>query len=188
MDTRQIQILLEKYFEGLTSLAEEALLYSYFSGDVVAEELLPYREQFRMLQAGREPLPRDTAFEERLAGLLEEEPTHEAPLPDRRIRLFPRLAAAATVALLIGASVFMVVQQRADRNKDTFSDPQLAYIEAQKTLLYISKTMNKGMEPLKNVSKINEGTGHLKTLKKLDSGLEMVNMVSIINKSTNLKK
>ena len=78
--------------------------------------------------------------------------------------------------------------QRSGRSKDTFDDPQLAYLEAQKTLLYVSKTMSKGMEPLKNVSKINEGTGHLKTLKKLDSGLEMMNMVSIINKSTNLKK
>lgn len=188
MDTRQIQILLEKYFEGLTSLSEEALLYNYFSGDVIAEELLPYREQFRLLQAGREPLPVDMAFDERLAGLLVDDATLELPVPVRRIRLFPRLAAAAAIALLIGSSVLMVVQQRSGRNKDTFSDPQLAYLEAQKTLLYVSKTMNKGMEPLKNVSKINEGTGHLKTLKKLDSGLEMMNMVSIINKSTNLKK
>jgi hypothetical protein len=180
--------LLEKYFEGLTSLGEEALLYGYFSGDVIAEELLPYREQFRMLQAGREPLPTDTAFEERLACLLEDDATRENPVPVRRIRLFPRLAAAATVALIVGVSVLVVVQHRSDRNKDTFTNPQLAYLEAQKTLLYVSKTMNKGMEPLKNVSKINEGTGHLKNLKKLDSGLEMMNMVSIINKSTNLKK
>jgi len=180
--------LLEKYFEGLTSLSEEALLYSYFSGDVIAEELLPYREQFRLLQAGREPLPVNTAFEERLAGLLVDDASLEMPVPVRRIRHFPRWAAAAAIALLIGSSVLMVVQQRSGRNKDTFSDPQLAYLEAQKTLLYVSKTMNKGMEPLKNVSKINEGTGHLKTLKKLDSGLEMMNMVSIINKSTNLKK
>lgn len=187
MDTMQIKVLLEKYFDAMTSLEEEQLLFRYFTGEGIAEELQPYREHFRMLQTGRDPLPDRAAFEERLAGLLET-PEEELPNVVRRIRLLPRIAAAASVAILIGASVLFVTRNQWHNERDTFTDPQLAYLEAQKTLLYVSQTMNKGIDPLKNVSKINTGTKHLKSLKKLDSSFEMLNMVSFINKSSNLKK
>jgi hypothetical protein len=188
MDTMQIKVLLEKYFEAMTSLEEEQLLFSYFSGDGIAEELEPYRKHFSLLQAGREPLPVNKDFEDRILSLLEVPEEIELPVAGRKIRLLPRIAAAATIALLIGVSVFFVARNERHRERDTFADPQLAYLEAQKTLLYVSRTMNKGIEPLKNVSKINTGTQHLKSLRKLDNSLEMLNMVSFINKSSNLKK
>lgn len=186
MDTRQIKTLLEKYFDGMTSLEEDQILFGYFSGKDVAEELLPHRDHFRLLQAGRDPMVPDHSFEEKLAGLLSDPVVLPSAKP--AVRLFPRIAAAAAVAVLIGASVLFVARNSLNNNRDTYSDPQLAYQETRKTLLYISQTMNKGMEPLQNVNKINTGTRHLQSLKKMDSSLGMLNMVSFINNSSNLKK
>jgi hypothetical protein len=82
----------------------------------------------------------------------------------------------------------MIFQSQNRKTPDTYSDPQLAYIETQKALLYISQKMNKGMKPLSNVSKINAGTEPLKNLGKLDESLGMLTLVSFVNQSSNLKK
>ena len=92
------------------------------------------------------------------------------------------------VALMMGIAGVIVYQTKINNVKDTFTDPQLAYNETQKTLLYVSQKMNKGIEPLANISKINTGTNKLKTLEKIDQSLGMLNLVSFINRSSNLKK
>lgn len=42
-----IKALLEKYYEARTGLEEEQILFDYFSSEEVAEELLPYKEEFQ---------------------------------------------------------------------------------------------------------------------------------------------
>jgi hypothetical protein len=186
MDTMKIKTLLEKYFDGMTSLEEEEFLLGYFAGEGLADELVPYRDYFRLLQTGREPLASDGGFDEKLMELLVEPKSLSVPKP--AVRLLPRIAAAAVIALLIGTSALFLVKNYRDNNRDTFTDPQLAYQEARRTLLYVSQNLNKGIEPLQNVNKINTGTRHLKSLNKLDHSLEMLNMVSFMNNSSNLKK
>lgn len=110
------------------------------------------------------------------------------PLQLHKTNWIPRIAVAASIAVLIGISGVVVLNKEWHREKDTFSDPQLAYAEAQKTLLYVSQKMNQGMKPLNAVSKINAGAKPLKSLKKLDHSMDMLNRVSFMNQSSNLKK
>lgn len=49
MNTEKIKELLEKYFEGETSLEEEQLLRDYFQNQEVPDELKSYRDQFAYL-------------------------------------------------------------------------------------------------------------------------------------------
>jgi hypothetical protein len=95
---------------------------------------------------------------------------------------------AASIALIVGISGLLIYNAQNRASKDTFSDPRLAYLETQRTLLYISNKMNKGIEPLSNISKINTGTEELRNLGKIDKSLGMLNLVSFVNKSSNLKK
>jgi hypothetical protein len=185
MDIKEIKALLEKYFEGVTTLEEDQALLDYFSGENIDSELRPWQQQFLLLQSGREPLVFDPEFENRLAGMIDAQ--QEIPL-HHKSRWITRLAVAATIAVLIGISGVIVLNREWHKEKDTFSDPQLAYAEAQKTLLYISQKMNQGMKPLNAVSKINAGAKPLKSLKKLDHSLDMLNRVSFMNQSSNLKK
>lgn len=46
MDLQKIEQLLETYFEGQTSIADEKTLKAYFSGNEVAAHLEPYRKLF----------------------------------------------------------------------------------------------------------------------------------------------
>ncbi|GGD99335.1 hypothetical protein [Planktosalinus lacus] len=46
MDLQKIEQLLEAYFEGQTSIADEKKLKAYFSGNEVAAHLEPYRNLF----------------------------------------------------------------------------------------------------------------------------------------------
>lgn len=186
MDITEIQALLEKYFEGETSLKEEKALLDYFSRDDIDPKLVPWQQQFRLMQATREPLAFDPEFENRLAGLIKAE--EEKPIREHKTRWITRIAIAATIAILIGISGVIVLNRKWHEDKDTFSDPQIAYAEAQKTLLYVSQKMNQGMKPLNAVSKINAGAKPLKSLKKLDRSMDMLNRVSFMNQSSNLKK
>src|SRR5574344_1411181 len=48
---KDIEILLEKYFEGTTSGQEEQILRTYFTGSEVSEDLAVYRPIFSYLDA-----------------------------------------------------------------------------------------------------------------------------------------
>jgi hypothetical protein len=187
MDTRQIKTLLEKYFDGQTTVQEEQVLLDYFNGETSDPDLASFRQQFIMLRAWKDQEPEGIpGFESRLAGMIDS----QLEIPVRKIRhgSLYQLAAAAAIAALIGISALLVIQSNWHKNRDTFTDPQQAYAEAQKTLLYVAGRMNKGIEPLSAVTKINAGNEHLKSLKKLNNSMEMLNVVSFINNSSNLKK
>jgi hypothetical protein len=84
-----IEALLERFFEGDTSNAEERELYAFFSGDDLPEHWLGYKELFGWFDGGiRDEAP----------------PAERLPRPKRRPGLWAAAAAAAAAvvtALLI---------------------------------------------------------------------------------------
>jgi hypothetical protein len=56
-------------------------------------------------------------------------------------------------------------------------------MEAQRTLLYISQTLNHGTKELSNISKINCGVENLKNLEKLNSGMDKLKLISKLNEN-----
>ncbi|HJZ39184.1 MAG TPA: hypothetical protein VJ203_02340 [Bacteroidales bacterium] len=187
MENNRIKHLLEKYFEGQSTLAEEQELVEYFSGNhEFPDSLVRYRSMFSLLHMNRYQGVEIRGMENKIAGLIRDDEASSKPLPGRK--RFYRYAAAATIAVLVGLSGVLLFQKSSSPVTDTYADPQLAYIEAQKALMYVSEKMNKGIKPLSSVSKINSATSQLKSLEKMDRSLEMLNLVSIIYVSSNLKK
>ena len=187
MDKVQIQQLLTKYFEGNTTLEEERFLQEYFAaGAGIDEDLHSMKKHFELFRIGSR-LSFDTVAIE--SGILKciESYEHEMHPPVRQINL-TKLLIAASIALVITFSGIFFLKNKNSSLHDTYSDPQLAYQETQKALLYVSQKMNKGLDPLSKISKINTGTSQLKKLEKMDESLGMLNLVSIINQSSNLKK
>jgi hypothetical protein len=186
MKNNRIQQLVQKYLEGNTTLEEERILAQFFSdAGEVDDDLRPLKLQFELFNKGRELSFDAVSLESAILGRIEDFEKLQVPAV-KRFNI-SRLLVAASIALLITVSGVLVFRAQ-NRLKDTYSDPRLAYYETQKTLLYISQKMNKGIQPLSNISKINSSTRHLKKLEKIDESMGMLNLVSFINHSSNLKK
>jgi hypothetical protein len=145
MDCKTIKEILDKYWEGETSLKEEQLLKTYFNSDQVAKEL----ESFRPLFVYYKEQKAKTATQS-FEGLKRKPVVH---------RLLPTwVTVAASILILVVAGTFCYVPQNTSNPaifaidetvKDTYKDPEKAYKEAKAALLLISKGLNKGMKKTK---------------------------------------
>lgn len=98
MDCKQIEQLLERYWQCETSLEEEAQLRAFFSGSEVPEHLLRYKDLFVYQQAQQEvSLGED--FDERVLAEVEV-PVVKAKRLTLSLRLMPLFKAAAVVAII----------------------------------------------------------------------------------------
>jgi hypothetical protein len=187
MEYNQIKQLLTRYFDGETTLEEEKMLREYFTGEgEIPADLVSSGQLFMLLRTAAGDKPDARELESRLSALIDDQTVAMHPVSKQR--MLYRFLAAASVVLLIGVSGIFIYRSQNTVPRDTFADPVAAYSEAQRTLLYISEKMNQGMKPLSHITAINTGTEKLKSIEKMDESMGMLNLVSFINKSSNLKK
>ena len=128
----RIEILIEKYFEGETSIAEEKELKAYFSSSDVAQHLEQYKPVFGYFSQAKQ-----------------EQFTASIPLKSgkKQKRLaWLSVAASVVVMLCIG---FFAYQNTSDPNQENLGvidDPEIAFRETQKALALISKHVNTGIK------------------------------------------
>jgi hypothetical protein len=137
MNYAQISALLEKYWEGQTSLEEERRLKGYFSDGPVDPRLR-----------------REAA----LFGVLRQEQAVEMPAARRPVRTirWSAWAVAASVAALVLLGLFgwqrfgpaaagpAVAETPAALPEDTYDDPEKAAEEIKAALALVSSKLNKG--------------------------------------------
>ncbi|NJO68831.1 MAG: hypothetical protein HC830_05690 [Bacteroidetes bacterium] len=87
------------------------------------------------------------------------------------------LGIAAGLAVLIGFT-FLLKQNSNANLEDTYQDPQIAYLEARKVLLYVSQTLNKGTDKLQTVSRIEEASNEMSIFSTFGSGLKNLELMS----------
>jgi hypothetical protein len=181
MDIRQIKILLDKYNRAETSLGEEKILREYFSGQCkIPAELEPYRATFRYFGTMRQITVQKPELERKLEALIDLEQGRKPVMMMNRKVI--RWIAAAALVIFISTTVLIVNKNRKP-DLGTFDNPEMAYLEAQRTLLYISQTLNHGTKELSNISKINSGVENLKNLEKLNSGMDKLKLISKLNET-----
>ncbi|MCK4561414.1 MAG: hypothetical protein KAT78_00770 [Flavobacteriaceae bacterium] len=120
MELAKIEILLEKYLEAKTTLAEESILKKYFSQEDVPVHLLEYKELFNY-------------FSDDALDILNQ----KIVLPVAKTNL-KWLSIAAAVVLFV--SIFSLYQNDLVEKREA----QQAYLETQKALNLISQSLNKG--------------------------------------------
>ncbi len=105
MDYKYIEQLIDRYFEGETTLEEEHILREFFAQNEVPEHLLQWKPLF---QAERDLATAhlDKSFDERLLALTGEYHVKAQRIP-LRVRLRPlfRVAAFVAFAIVIGSAV-----------------------------------------------------------------------------------
>lgn len=128
----RIEKLVEKYFEGETSIAEEKELKTYFSSSDVAQHLEQYKPIFGYFSQAKQ-----------------EQFTASIPLKSgRKQKRLAWLSVAASVVVMLGVGLFAYqnTSETAQENLGVIDDPEIAFKETQKALALISKHVNTGIE------------------------------------------
>jgi hypothetical protein len=146
----RIKELLDKYWRAETDEAEERELKEYFTGKPGLEGN-PVGSLFNYFKEEQEITIAD-GFEERLETAITRK-------TGRMHWLNPFLKIAAAL-LIVFSIVYILLPERklmpiADKDSDTFKDPEKAYLETKKALLLISKNLNTGNSYISEIGKIN---------------------------------
>lgn len=142
MESHKIEQLVERYFDGETSIAEEQELNNYFASHDVAQHLEQYRPLFGYFSNARQH-----SFQQQIAPL---------PLRENK-RSSAWLSVAASVVVLLGAGTFYYFSQSAQtEDLGTYDDPEVAIRETQKALSLLSAQVNKGMESVQYIEEYDE--------------------------------
>jgi hypothetical protein len=188
----KVRKMLERFYQGESSLEEERLLEQYFSSTAVPEEMLPDRELFQALRTEEDPVIIPEGLNDRIIGVLDREERKEQR--SRRISLYSLSGLAAGILALIAVYVFFLRTDdpgllASQEQVDTYSDPQDAYEEAKRTLAYVSQKLNQGTsgldhmkqagrtssQSMRSLSKINKANkelvllGQLQRVKEIDN-------------------
>jgi hypothetical protein len=141
MELDKIENILEKYFQGETTIAEEKELKEYFSSPNVAQHLEQYQPIFGYFSQVKQ-----------------QKSTQEIPLQSKK-RNVAWLSIAASVVVLLGIGTYFFMSEKnaapvvAQSELGTYDNPEEALKATQKALALLSNNVNVGIE---SVQYINE--------------------------------
>lgn len=135
MEFHKIEHLLEKYFEGQTTIVEEKELQTYFSSPDVARHLEQYRSIFQFF-----------THEKNLI-----RPQKAAPKSKKRLVVWLSVAASTAVFLGIGTFVYQNYNTVTDSSFGTYDNPEMAFQETQKALNLLSTNVNVGVQSVQYI-------------------------------------
>ena len=131
MELDRIEIILEKYFDGETTIAEEKELKDYFASSNVAQHLEQYQPLFGYFSQAKQ-----------------EQYKAVIPLKTEMRTIAGWISIAAAVIVLLGVGTFTFLNYNDTKSQDlgTYDDPEVAFRETQKALALISEHVNTGIE------------------------------------------
>lgn len=177
MELNQIKQLLEKYYEGTTSLEEEQLLKNFFRYGSVPAELEADRELFVYTSVESTTQLMNSQLDKKLSDWIDKQETKKRKI-DITSWGYRIAGVAAMIAIIVTCYLTFNHSQNKTVVKDTYNNPEVAYAEAKRALLYVSQQLNKGTAPLGQMSKLNTGLDRLSSVSSLNDGLEQLEMVS----------
>lgn len=165
MDYNHISALLDRYWEGETTLEEEALLRRFFS-EPHPDMPEPLLEAAPLFGFFREEMELEQALEEHL-----QEP--KIPVEISPVKVVPLspfrhwMKYAAVLLMAIGMGYAMKQHRRQEirvhiaevQQQKEEEETRMAYLETKKALQLLAKNLNKGTEKMQKLAYFNEATG-----------------------------
>lgn len=170
----KVRKMLERFYQGETTLEEERWLQNYLSSTSVSEEFLADRELFNVFESTDESIPVPRDLNSKIIETIDREECRQ--LKSRRISIYSLSGLAAGLLALIAVYVFflrtdspaIIAQQEVI---DTYEDPMDAYEEAKKTLAFVSNKLNAGTSEIKHIQQVSKSTTEpLRSLSKINKG------------------
>jgi len=139
MELSKIEKILERYFEGTTSIAEEQQLKDYFSSSNVASHLRQYQSLFVYFSEAKN-----------------EKSERVFATPPQKINQMTWISIAASVVVVLGIGFYAFnssATKSQSQNLGTFEDPEIAFKETQKALALLSSHVNKGIDTFQYIER-----------------------------------
>lgn len=174
----EIKKLLDRYYNGETTEAEEKQLACYFAGEDVADELFAEKEIFLQLMNAAEPqIP--MGLEARLEGAIDSWEAAERKAAENRRRIRPMsiraiVSIAASLILVVALGVFFAKSNipTADLHAESNVTPEEAYQQTEKALRIFANALDKSMDGMETVNETSE-----KIQRQVNSSLEQINNI-----------
>lgn len=176
MNSQQIEKLLEKYFNGDTSLDEEKQLREFFAKENIPKHLLSLKAQFEYFSEEKKKNVLDDFFEKKVLETIDDERTFSIK---RKRRNYIYIISGVAAGILIIVSLFIQFNSVTKKFENTFNDPQLAYAETQKALLFVSEKLNIGIQPVSQAAtRFDKGVGELSKISNINTSIKELNKLS----------
>lgn len=155
MNTERINELLERYYEALTTEAEEEELRRFFTEGEVPARLMGEKELFLQLQEVSAEVSAPEGLEERLTTAIDSWAAQEETERKRRSRIYrlrwmSGIAASIVVLLAFGWNLYE------PERRDTCATPEEAYAEAHEALMQFAWALDKGTQQIAMVQSTTE--------------------------------
>lgn len=192
MNTREIKILLDKYFEGKSSLNDGKILKDYFTSGDVPGQLKGYIKIFSYFQIEKQDKP-GPGFEDKIMERLA--PGNVIPFYQNRRFWYYFTGIAASILFIF--TIFYESELSGRLGFTKYSEieysqqqKQLAYIQTKQALGFVSGKIQQGIGPLQEMDKINTGAAPLIELGKLEKNLVVLskNVNKVDRSMKNIKK
>lgn len=166
MDIKNIEQLLDSFYEGTTSIEEEKILLDFFEGTDVPDDMIGEQRLFLDLYHSEKTITPDN-LENKLNNLIDnlDKQTNIKPLKTKKLSINWKWVTGVAASIVIFVSAGLFFQKSFDKKthfvvQDTYTDPKEAYIETQKAMLLVSNRLNKGLQQVgtvqNNVDKVNK--------------------------------
>jgi hypothetical protein len=176
MHTTEVKILLEKYYEGATTLQEERQLEAYLLSPGADPQFAAEARLFgHLAKAKQETLPTAAAKE------IEQRLRQTASNPFYRSRQLWYYAGGIAAALLILFTIAIsFYRQPADTHfvadtSYTRAETEAAVLQTQQALAFVSAKWTQGTEPLKKLGTLQNTQDKMQNLGALDRNVKTIN-------------
>lgn len=182
MDLQKIEKLLQKYYNGETSLEEEEVLRIFFASRDVPDHLEAEKEVFSYYYSQPCDEAANPGLEEKILNAIRIEGSRYRMQPVKK-RLYLFTSVAASFLILLG-SYFLItgkngIEFSLKKYEDTYESPELAYLETKKTLLLISEKFNRGTKELQTLSTFDRMAKELNNISKIRYATESLYTFSL---------
>ena len=169
MDLKRINILLERYWNCVSTVAEEEELKAFFNSNEVPAELQDSAALFRYFEQQKQARLDEKFAAEVLAKIKEQ----KAPVVSKISQPWQNYLRVAAVVLVIITSslVFRMEFWEGEEAptllvEDTYKTPEEAYAETKKAFLLIAEKLNSGRKQAERISILSEAENKVRRKKK----------------------
>jgi len=156
MDSKRIEILLERYWLCTTTLEEEEELKQFFNSDEIPDHLKEYAGLFQYFNTEKQTSSLDPSFDKELMDKIKSD--RQLAGKSRRM-IFNYIKVAAAIVIVMIASFLYRKNLTPDSRPEilgTYQDPKEAYEETKRVLMMVASKLNNGKKYIENVGAFNE--------------------------------